>query len=557
LLDDEATRLFVERATKADSRFLLTEQNASFVVQICSRLDGIPLAIELAAARVKLFTPEQIAERLDDRFKLLTGGSRTALPRQQTLRALIDWSYQTLNETEQRALRRLAVFSGGWTIEAAESVIGEEEALEGLLGLVNKSLVNVEAQGGKSRYRFLETIRQYAMEKLLESGDATEARDRQFEFILHVAEKSERRMFGSENVEWLNEMELEHGNLRAAFEWSLAHYPERALDLADAVAGFWTSRDHNNEARALCTAALERTESRLDLDLKRARVYVLIGWTCITTGLPKDAKAAANTAIELARKVNDLQLIVITLGLLALSCLFLGEFDLAHASMQEGERTARQNGLRPELAMLLTIYAQTTYFAGGDRVQAKAYLDEAVMLARESGYRWANSMSAYGLARVAADLGDLDLARMKLSESAEHARELGNKRLVYSSYSELAHLLRASGEYDEPLKTYRDLLPKWKNLGHRAAVAHELECIGYILSRKEEPERAVNLLGAASALRKLIDTHMTKQEATEYEREIAMLREMLGEDEFQKCWSAGETLTMDEAIQLALQTSAD
>ena len=145
----EATSLFIERATKAEPRFRATSENAAAIIQICRRLDGIPLAIELAAARVKVFTPEQIAERLDDRFKLLTGGSRSALPRQQTLRALIDWSYQSLNELEQRALRRLAVFSGGWTIEGAEAVIDEDEALDGLLGLVNKSLVNVTEQCGR------------------------------------------------------------------------------------------------------------------------------------------------------------------------------------------------------------------------------------------------------------------------------------------------------------------------------------------------------------------------------------------------------------------------
>ena len=555
LLDDEASRLFLERATKADSRFALTEHNASFVAQICTRLDGIPLAIELAAARVKIFTPQQIAERLDDRFKLLTGGSRTALPRQQTLRALIDWSYQSLNEMEQRALRRLAVFSGGWTIEAAESVIGADEALEGLLGLVNKSLVNVEEQDGKSRYRFLETIRQYAMEKMLDSGEAAQTRDRQFEFILQIAERSERRMFGAESNEWLDQMEVEHDNLRAAFEWSSAHHPERALVLADAVAGFWTSRDYNDEARTLCRSILERTVSLPGLDRERARVYILMGWTCITTGRHKDGHAAAGTALELARRTNDSQLIVTVLGLLALSCIFLGEFETAHKAMQEAEGLARQNGHIGELAMLLTIYAQTTYVSTDDQVRAKAYLDEAVILAKQVGYRWADSMSAFGLARVAADMGDLELARMKLMESAEHARRLGNKRLVYSSYSELAHILRASGQYDEPLQTYRDLLPKWKDLGHRAAVAHELECIAYILVRKEEPVRAANLLGAVEALRRLIDTVMTRMEAVEYEREVAILHEMLGEDEFNRQWSIGGKLTMDAAIQLALQSS--
>src|SRR5690606_24595048 len=155
---------FVERAVNANPQFVLTRDNAPYVIQICQRLDGIPLAIELAAARVKLFTPQQISERLDDRFRLLTGGARTAMPRQQTLRALIDWSYLTLNDSEQRILRSLAVFAGGWTFQAAESVVGEVEVIDGLAGLVNKSLVQVEEQDGRSRYRYLETIRQYAME---------------------------------------------------------------------------------------------------------------------------------------------------------------------------------------------------------------------------------------------------------------------------------------------------------------------------------------------------------------------------------------------------------
>lgn len=557
LLTAEAERLFVERATKADSRFALTENNASFVAQICSRLDGIPLAIELAAARIKLFTPEQIAARLDDRFKLLTGGSRTALPRQQTLRALIDWSYQALNETEQRALRRLAVFSGGWTIEGAEAVIGEEEALDGLLGLVNKSLVNLEEQDGQSRYRFLETIRQYAMEKLLDSGEAAEMRNRHFEFILHIAQQAERRMFGAENNEWLDRMEVEHDNLRAAFEWSLAHYPERALDLADAAAGFWTSRDYNDESHMVCVAVLERTHALPDLDRERARVHVLLGWTCIGRGRHKEGHTAASAGLELARRVNDPQLIVTTLGLLALSCIFRSEFDTANKAMEEAEALARQNQLHAELAMLLTIYAQTTYFSERDGTRAKAYLDEAMVLAKQVGYRLADSMSAFGLGRVAAAMGDLELAREKLMESAEHARRLGNKRLVYSCYSELAHILRESGQYDEPLQTYRDLLPKWKDLGHRAAVAHELECIAYILIRKEEPERAAKLLAAAEALRKSIDTMMTTMEAVEYEREVAVLREMLGENEFDTQSDAGRKLTMHQAIQLALKSSAD
>ena len=214
IVNYEAPRLFVERARKANPGFVLTRENAPHVTQICQRLDGIPLAIELAAARVRLFTPQQIAERLRDRFKLLTGGSRTALPRQQTLRALIDWSYLTLNETEQNVLRSLAVFSGGWTFEGAESVAGEIEAMEGLSGLVNKSLVNVEEQAGESRYSYLETIRQYAMERLLESGDVANVRDRHLAYFMDYAQRAEQHFGTAELMLWLDRIDVEHDNLR-------------------------------------------------------------------------------------------------------------------------------------------------------------------------------------------------------------------------------------------------------------------------------------------------------------------------------------------------------
>jgi predicted ATPase len=553
LMECEATRLFIERAIKAEPRFQLSEHNTASIIQICHRLDGIPLALELAAARVKLFTPEQIAERLDDRFKLLTGGSRTALPRQQTLRALIDWSYQSLNEREQRSLRRLAVFSGGWTFGAAESVVGEADALDGLLGLVNKSLVNVEEQNGESRYRFLETIRQYAMEKLLESGGAIETRNRHFDYVLHIAEVAEEKMFGAESADWLDQMEVEHDNLRVAFEWSIANYPEKGLKLAEALAGFWTSRDYNSEARAVCRALLMQTETLPDLDRERGSVYALLGWNSITTGDHKTGRAAAEASLALAKKVNDTKTLVRAYSVLALSSIFLGDFPTAQAAVLEGETIARQNGFMGELGLILSIRAQTTYFGERDVVRTKAYLEESDSLARGAGYRWTASMSAFGLARVAAAMGDLETARAKFLESAEIANEFGNKRIVYSSQSELAHVLREHGEIDEPLKIYRELLPKWKDLGHRAAAAHELECIGFIFSKKGDTQRAAQLLGSAEVLRAAIDSSMTTMERTEYEQEISALRSKMNKVDFEKARSEGREMTMDQAIENALR----
>ena len=209
-----------------------------------------------------------------------------------------------------------------------------------------------------------------------------------------------------------------------------------------------------------------------------------------------------------------------------------------------------------ELAFILSIRGQIFYFARQNLAQAKADLEEAARLAKEEGYRWASSFLAIGMAHTAAFMGDIESARVAFQESGEIAIKLGNKRVLYSSRSELAHVLRAQGELDEPLGIYRDLLPRWKDLGHRAAVAHELECIAYILTRKEEPERATILLSAAQEIRRVIGTPRTNVEEVEYEKEVATLREMLGEDDAERKWNEGRGLTMDEAIELVLKENA-
>ena len=554
MLDSESTRLFVERATKAEPRFQLTEDNASFVAQICSRLDGIPLAIELAAARVKLFTPQQIAERLDDRFKLLTGGSRTALPRQQTLRALIDWSYHTLNETEQRALRRLAVFSGGWTFEAAESVVGESEAFEGLAGLVNKSLVNVDEQDGASRYRFLETIRQYAMEKLVETGEAIETRTRHLDYLLKFIDEDRSNNFEL-YLRWLNKLDAEHDNLRIALEWAVANDIEKAIPLAIKAGWYWTTRDYINEALFWFRTILQKSEALPGYEAARAAIYSQLGWMSILVGQHREGRAAAETAILLARKSHQDSTVIFACCTVALASTFLGDLTSAQSAIREGEALAREKGLKEELTLVTSAQGQMIYFTTRDVVLAKTYLDEAVRLSVEVGYRWETAFLTYGQARLAASLGDMETARVKFNAGAEIARRMGNRRMVYSNHSELAHALREHGLLDEAHAIYKEVIPGWKELGHRAAVAHELECIGYILTRKEEPERAVQLLSAAQAIRKVIDTPRTKMEDIEYEKELMTLHNMMGEDEFQTVWASGKDLSMEGAIELALGLS--
>ena len=258
----EAVQLFSERAILSRPDFQITPQNAAALVSICHRLDGIPLAIELAAARVRSLSVEEINRKLDQRFRLLTGGSRTALPRQQTLRSLIDWSYDLLNASEKLLLQRVSVFAGGWTMEAAECVcigagVENAEVLDLMTSLADKSLVLAEEGDGQMRYRLLETVRQYAREKLIESGNGEALRERHRDYFLALAKQAQPKMMGIEHATWLRRLEDEHENLRAALDWSqMEERSDAGLQLCAALHRFWWARGYLSEGREWCIRAL-------------------------------------------------------------------------------------------------------------------------------------------------------------------------------------------------------------------------------------------------------------------------------------------------------------
>jgi tetratricopeptide (TPR) repeat protein len=280
-----------------------------------------------------------------------------------------------------------------------------------------------------------------------------------------------------------------------------------------------------------------------------------LGWASILVGQHRDGRAAAEAAIALAKKSNNPGTVVFACCTRTLASVFLGDLTTAQDAMLEGETLARERGLKDELALVFSTHAQMIYFSTRDGVQAKVYLDEAIRLSLEVGYRWETAFSIFGQGRLAANLGDMDTARAKFNEGADIARHMGNKRMVYTNRSELAHALRENGSLNEAYEIYQEVIPGWKDLGHRAALAHELECIGYILWRREEPERGVRLLSAAQTIRHSIGAPRTAFEEIEYEKEIAAVRGLLGDTEFQKLWSAGSLLLMDEAIQIALEKS--
>ena len=564
LMRYEATRLFIERASKANPGFSLTRDNAPYVTRICQRLDGIPLAIELAAARAKLFTPQQIAERLGDRFKLLTGGSRTALPRQQTLRALIDWSYLTLNETEQNVLRSLAVFSGGWTFEAAEAVAGDasQETMDGLSGLVNKSLVNVEEKEGESRYRYLETIRQYALEKLLETGGALNARGRHLAHFMELSRRAEAEFRTAQRPMWVNRLEMEHDNLRSALGWALESNPESALQMVCLLAMFWLSRSYMTEGCNWCQAAISRVEAvsaagpNIDAKLRAtlAEAYSALAMLSINHGEHHTGQIAARKSAALARHLDDPLLLARALNFLGMSATFLGDVTLAFDSLHESEALCRKFGYNDDLAAVLQSLAYATLEIQGPKAaeQLESYLEESLALSRGSVDPEAAVRTEGILARLAFYRGEMAEARKHADLMLDLHREMGDQLSVTGHQSEMAHIARQVGNYKEALTLYRETIPAWQKMGHRGAVAHQLECIAFLARAQEQGERAVKLMSAAEALRAASGSLRTPQERIEYDRELAGLRAGIDEKTFDLLWAEGQSMSMEEAINFAL-----
>jgi len=377
----EAVRLFIERAIAVRPNFQVTNENAPAVAQICHRLDGIPLAMELAAARTRMMTPEQIAEGLMDRFHLLTGGVRTLLPRQQTLQASVDWSYNLLAEDERALLRRLSVFVGSFTLDAAEQVgsadgIDPQQVLELLSRLVDRSLVQVEEAGAEARHRLLETIRQYGRDRLAESGrdrlgepsEETTVRTRHLDFYVALAERAEPELEGAGLMMWLERLDLELGNLRAALDWS-AQTPEadKGLRLASALWLFWIVRGDLSEGRSRFDVALSPGDGD---PLLRARALCAVGQLENYHGDVVASHAFAEEALRIARRLGDKRIIGRALGALGWAAIFL------------------------------------------DPPSAPALFEEAIELYRETGDAWGLVDALYGFGLSQWLAGDLALARL-------------------------------------------------------------------------------------------------------------------------------------------------
>jgi predicted ATPase/class 3 adenylate cyclase len=516
----DAVRLFVDRAVTTTPEFTVTRENAPAVAQVCQRLDGIPLAIELAAARVKVLAVDQIAARLDDRFRLLTGGSPIALHRQQTLRATIDWSYNLLSETERVLLRRLSVFVGGWTLEAAESVCadgGVEAAsiLDLLTALVDKSLMSAETQRGEARYRLLETVRQYAHDRLVEADEDADLRTRHRDWYLELAEQTDREIRGPRPAWWIERLETEHDNLRSALEWSKAEKDgaEAGLRLVGALHRFWFRRGHWREASEWLDGALARSgEAPPSLRPKALLGATHLAWRLGDYGL---ATKLGEKGVALCRELEDKEASASLLTYLSVVAIHQGNYDRATALCEEAMNLGRELGNKAIIGLQLGHLGIVARYVG-DYERATALQNESLALLREIGDK---SGITFVLPFVLRNLGKVALHQSESGRAAVYFRE----SLILST-----------------------------EIGDRWLCEEGLEGFAAVASATGHYERAARLLGAADQLREILGWHPSPPDQADYDKCRAATHAALGNIVFSVAWAEGRAMTLEQAIEYAL-----
>ena len=515
----ESVKLFTERAQIAWPGFALNSQNIPAIAQICQRLDGIPLAIELAAARTNVLTVEQILKRLDDRFTLLTGGLRTSLPRHQTLQATIEWSFSLLSEQERFLFRRLAVFAGGWTLEAAEEVcsgngIESRDILDLLSQLVNKSLVTVENLNGEIRYRMLETIGQFALEKLGAASEANIIRQRHLAYFVGLAERAEPNLRAFNMVMWLDRLEAELDNIRVALEGAQERNIEAQLRLAGALLWFWHIRGHKNEGiewleQGLSAEAAERRDQPISLNrsLIRGKALNVAGFLSLMLAETDKGAALAENSLILFRE----------LGAPGKRGMAYALFNLSEAADRALDFRRKKILLEKSLALFQQLgdklgIVQCTNGLGfcaldeEDYHQGRRLFEECLALCEEIGDIDGRAFALLGLGSLASQQGDFKHATVHYETSLSLFRELGNSSAIGMALSFLGQTAQAHGDYGQAARMLEQALALLnQNLGDKFAVASRLNELGSVARSQGDYERAMQLHEQALTLFRKID----------------------------------------------------
>ncbi len=575
----EAIRLFVDRAIQINPGFDLNVNNAQEIAQICLRLDGIPLAIELAAARARVLSPEQIAERLDDRFRLLTGGSRTALPRQRTLQALIDWSYDLLPEDERTLICRLSAFVNGWTLDAAESVAGYDpletyQVLDLLEQLVNKSLVVTEKTDLGMRYSMLESIRQYAQEKLAESGDGKTMRDRHLAFFLNQSLDAHKNLLElNPPGDWGVRFKPEADNFRLAWAWALEEDLEKAIKFSSSFTSGWNQVLPIVEVLQYQQSVFTQAEIHplfKDQDApKENRLLLgraLLGISHIASGtrnLRLGVEYAARSAV-VAEEIDDLPTLAFANTIVKMGSSFTGGKEAIQEWLDGDFDFVMQHGHNFHKAICMAWWGSANFLVTGQYPQeSQEKWDKGMAMLVRSGDLWSQG----SLLQVAADiklfLGEVDKAKRMAEQVLEIYTELEDVYAATPARSLLADLARKEGDLVNANRLYRVTITGWRDSGRPEASVRTMESLAYVahaLVQEEEKDRrfsllvyAAKIMGSADAIRQIINRPVNFVDIEEYERELDEIKQELGEIEFESAWQAGQSLDLDDAVLLALE----
>jgi predicted ATPase/DNA-binding CsgD family transcriptional regulator len=523
----EAVALFLQRAQAAHAGFRASPADLPAVAEISSRLDGVPLAIELAAARIRVMPPPALLARLDRRLPMLTGGARNLPARQQTIRATIDWSYELLDEHEQALFRRLSVFAGGCTLELAETVcrpspepsargaVEPPDVVDALASLVDKSLLERrDGLGGEPRFVMLETLREYAGERLESSGEAARLREAHADAFLALVERADAALAGGTDESWLARLDQEHENLRAALTWTIEHgRPEVAVRMAGELWRFWFMRGHLTEGQRTLERALA------------AGPDVSPVWR----------GGAMNAAGNLA--------------------LARGEWAEARDWQEQSLALYRGLGNRSGVAATL-INLGNVALDLNDYERAGALYEECLALYRELGDRGGTAMALNNLGLVAREMGRPEEAIALLEESLALRRALGDRYGIAQVLDNLGRVELDHGDLDPATRLLREGLALFWELGNRLSTPLALEDLATATALGDDPARAARLWGAAESLRVALGAPMPQRRRPRYETAVASARARLGEGPFAEAWAAGAAMTADEAVASALRDEA-
>jgi non-specific serine/threonine protein kinase len=590
----ESVRLFEERARLAQPDFTLTLETASAVAQICSRLDGIPLAIDLAAARVTMFSTAQIAVRLDDRFRLLTGGSRTALPRQQTLRASIDWSWNLISDRERTLLRRLTVFVGGWTLEAAEFVCSAEgdieprEVSEWMTQLMAKSLVITNRHPGpERRFHLHETIREYAHEKLLEAGEHESIRSQHLSYIVDLSKRAELALHGPDQIEWYQRLTDERDNLRVALAHASTADLEAGLSIVAKLVDYWVASDYREGLR-WSTEFVQNPASQA-FPLARAKALMTQGWLLWSTQQFEAVRSIAEECLVVFRSHGDQLGEYDALILMGNMQHFAGGIEQRAAFARQALALAQSRGdnLRQAFALFVLGWDQR------DHQQARTYVEEAIVLFRQAG-DWRFLAQALGILGLfvllngvlqAAEAfldeayevnqrtnrnamqyvltgkgilcmlrGEYAQARAFLQKNIDDLEKMGNRIGVLWGRARLGQVALREGSLAEAQHILVDAIKNFHIDGNKNGLAFALDKIASLYVVTNKPEVAAHLIGWSDANRKEIGDPRPRIEQADLDRDITTIKTKIGSSAFEAAYDSGRKMTLDEAVALALDT---